>query len=171
MNRQWMYNADRRSMEFINGVHEFIDVAKKHKHGGFFRCPCQLCKNEKDYSSTRTIHSHLFHNEDGEEEDDFVPHFEHNYHDAGFEDTAMGEPEEDAEGHVVEDDLGQMLREAEKVCETEKESRDLKCMLEDYRTLLYPDCKQDQKKLGTTLELLQWKASNGLSETYKKLTP
>ena len=35
-------------------------------------------------------------------------------------------------------------------------------MLEDYRTLLYPDCKQDQKKLGTTLELLQWKASNGL---------
>ena len=37
-------------------------------------------------------------------------------------------------------------------------------MLEDYRTLLYPDCKQDQKKLGTTLELLQWKTSNGLSD-------
>ena len=36
--------------------------------------------------------------------------------------------------------------------------------MEDYRTLLYPDCKQDQKKLGTTLELLQWKASNGLSD-------
>ena len=76
----------------------------------------------------------------------------------------MGEPEEDAEGHVVEDDLGQMLREAEEVCETEKESRDLKRMLEDYRTLLYPDCKQGQKKLGTTLKLLQWKASNGLSD-------
>ena len=37
-------------------------------------------------------------------------------------------------------------------------------MLEDYRILLYPDCKQDQKKLGTTLELLQWKAPNGLSD-------
>ena len=37
-------------------------------------------------------------------------------------------------------------------------------MLEDYRTLLYPDCKQYQKKLGTTLELLQWNASNGLSD-------
>ena len=48
-----------------------------------------------------------------------------------------------------------MLREAEEGCETEKESRDLKRMLEDYRTLLYPDGKQDQKKLGTTLELLQ----------------
>ena len=57
-----------------------------------------------------------------------------------------------------------MLREAEEGCETEKKSRDLKRMLEDYRTLLYPDCKQDQKKLGTTLELLQWKASNGLSD-------
>ena len=165
-----MYNADRRSKEFINGVHEFIDVAKKHGHGGFFRYPCQLCKNEKDYSSIGTIHSHLFHNgfmpnynvwtehgergiilEDGEEEDDFVPHFEHNYHDAFFEDATIGEPEEDAEGHFVEDDLGQMLREAEEVCETEKESRDLKCMLEDYRTMLYPDCKQGHKKLGTTL--------------------
>ena len=44
--------------------------------------------------------------EDGEEEDDFVPHFEHNYHDAFFVDTEMGEPEEDAKGHVVKDDLG-----------------------------------------------------------------
>ena len=75
----------------------------------------------------------------------------------------MGEPKEDAKGHVVEDDLGQMLREAEKVCEKEKKSRDLKRM-EDYRTLLYPDCKQGHKKLGTTLELFQWKASNGLSD-------
>jgi len=57
----------------------------------------------------------------------------------------MGKPEEDTKGHVVEDDLDQMLREAEEVCETEKKLRDLKCMLEDYRTLLYPDCKQSQK--------------------------
>ena len=37
-----------------------------------------------------------------------------------FNDTAMGEPEEDTEGYVVEDDLGQMLRETEEGCETEK---------------------------------------------------
>ena len=55
-----------------------------------------------------------------------------------------------------------MLCEAKEVCETEKESRDLKRTLEDYRTLLYLDCKQGQKKLGTTLKLLQWNASNGL---------
>ena len=59
--------------------------------------------------------------------------------------------------------LKRILREAEEVCETEKKLRDLKRMLEDYITLLYPDCKQGHKKLGTTLELLQWKASNGLS--------
>jgi len=101
--------------------------------------------------------------DNNEEEEDRIPDFAGNYG-AFFDDTAMGEPEEDAEGHDVEDDLGQMLREAEEVCETEKKSRDLKRMLEDYRTLLYPDCKQGQKKLGTTLELLQWKASNGLSD-------
>ena len=97
------------------------------------------------------------------EEDDRIPNFASNYN-SFFNDTVMGEPEEDTEGYVVEDDLGQILREAKEGCETEKESRDLKRMLEDYRILLYPDCKQGQKKLGTTLELLQWKASNGLSD-------
>jgi hypothetical protein len=36
--------------------------------------------------------------------------------------------------------------------------------LEGYKTLLFPDCKQEHKKLGIALELLQWKASNGLSD-------
>ena len=55
-----MYMTDRHSMEFIDGVHEFIKVAENHKYGGFVHCPCKNCKNEKDYSSSRTIHSHLF---------------------------------------------------------------------------------------------------------------
>ena len=101
--------------------------------------------------------------DNNEEEEDRIPDFATNYG-AFFDDTAMGKPEKDTKGHVVEDNLGQMLHEAEKVCETEKESRDLKRILEDYRMLLYPDCKQGHKKLGTTLELLQWKASNGLSD-------
>ena len=54
-----MYMTDRRSMEFIDGVHEFIKVAENHKYGDFGCCPCKNCKNEKDYSSSRTIHSHL----------------------------------------------------------------------------------------------------------------
>ena len=27
---------------------------------------------------------------------------------------------------------------------------------------MYPNCEDDKKKLGTTLELLQWKADNGV---------
>jgi hypothetical protein len=105
------------------------------------------CKNEKDYSSTRTIHSHLFQNgflsnyniwtehgergimlENDEKEEEAIPNCVEDYS-AFFEDTTMGEPEEDAEAQVAEDDLVQMLREVEEVCETEKESRDLKRMI------------------------------------------
>ena len=60
MSRQWMYMADRRSKDFIDDVNEFIEAAEKHKYGSFVRCPCKFCKNEKDYLSSRTIHSHLF---------------------------------------------------------------------------------------------------------------
>ena len=51
---------------------------------------------------------------DNNEEEDTIFDFASNYN-AFFEDTAMGEPEED-----VEDHLGQMLCEAEEVCETKK---------------------------------------------------
>ena len=91
----------------------------------------------------------------------------------------MGEPEEDAEGHVVEDDLGQMLRKAEEVCKIEKESRDLKRMLEDYRISLYPDCKQGQKKVGYHIGIIAiegikwfvWQEIRVVAETYKNLLP
>jgi hypothetical protein len=36
-------------------------------------------------------------------------------------------------------------------------------MLEDHNKLLYPNCKDGKKKLGSTPELLQWKAKNGVS--------
>jgi len=42
MSQQWMYNANRRSLELIIGVHEFIEAAKKHKYDGFVHCPCKL---------------------------------------------------------------------------------------------------------------------------------
>ena len=57
------------------------------------------------------------------EEEDNISDFLANYN-AFFNDTAMDEPEEDTEGYVVEDDLGQMLREAEKGCE-QKRNREI----------------------------------------------
>ena len=49
-------------------------------------------------------------------------------------------------------------------CESETERLKFQKSLEDHRKLLYPDCQNGLKKLGTTLELLQWKATNGVSD-------
>ena len=62
----------------------------------------------------------MLHN--NEEEEDMISDFAANYG-AFFEDTVMGEPEEDAAGHVVENDLGQLLRKGRKFAVQKKESR------------------------------------------------
>ena len=99
--------------------------------------------------------------EEGEEEqwddDDIIAEY------GAFNDTAMGEAEEEvvAEDEPA-DDLGQAIRDAQRECESEKEKIKFERMLEDHKKLLYPTCDAGQKKLGTTLELLQWKAKNGV---------
>nr|CAE02388.2 OSJNBb0080H08.15 [Oryza sativa Japonica Group] len=179
MDRQWMY-ANRRSKEFIDGVHYFLRVAEANRQRGFICCPCNKCKNQKEYSASRTIHFHLFesgfmpsyncwtsHGEQGVEmeedevEDDNIPDFAQY---VGFEGNQTGEEEIAADGNDVADDLGQMLQDAREDCESEKEAHKLDKMLEDHRTSLYPGCEQGHKKLDTTLELLQWKAKNGVSD-------
>jgi len=35
MDCQWMYNADRRSQEFIDGLHYFLNVTEANKLNGF----------------------------------------------------------------------------------------------------------------------------------------
>jgi hypothetical protein len=132
MTRHWMYNADRRSKEFIDGVHYFLRVAEANKRDGFMCCPCALCKNLKEYSSSRSLHSHLLKSgfmpnyicwtkhgetgvimEEGEEEqldpDDIIAQY------GDFDDTAMGEAKEEAgaEDTLAEDDaLGDVIRDA-----------------------------------------------------------
>ena len=49
-------------------------------------------------------------------------------------------------------------------CESETERLKFQKMLEDHRKLLYPGCEDGLKKLGTTLELLQWKVINCVSD-------
>ena len=49
-------------------------------------------------------------------------------------------------------------------CESETERLKFQKLLEDHHKLLYPACQNGLKKLGTTLELLQWKATNGVSD-------
>ena len=52
-------NADRRSEEFINGVHYFLSVTETNKRDGFMCSPCAVCKNLMEYSNSRTLYSHL----------------------------------------------------------------------------------------------------------------
>nr|ABA98327.2 transposon protein, putative, CACTA, En/Spm sub-class [Oryza sativa Japonica Group] len=82
----------------------------------------------------------------------------------GFKGNQTGEEERDADGNDVADDLGQMLQDAKEDCESEKEAHKLDKMLEDHRTSLYPGCEQGHKKLDTTMEFLQWKAKNCVSD-------
>ena len=45
-----------------------------------------------------------------------------------------------------------------------KEALKFEKMLEDHKRSLFPSCKPEQKKLGTTLEMLKWKATNGVTD-------
>ena len=88
----------------------------------------------------------------------------HLYEAVAFEDKPMHEAEENAAEEQPPDELGQVLVDAHRDYETVKESKKFEKMLEDHRKMLYPDCKQGLKKLDTTLEMLQWKAANGVSD-------
>ena len=55
-----MYD-DRCSPQFVEGVHTFLLAAEANKRAdGFMPCPCAGCKNGRNYSTSRTIHVHLF---------------------------------------------------------------------------------------------------------------
>jgi hypothetical protein len=144
MNRQWM-NTARRSPEYIAGMQDFLEVAKANKNPkGFMCCPCSVCRNDKDNSDWETLHLHLIKNrlmanyvlwtrhgergvvmEDNEDEED-----DNNIPDwAGgqdFADTLMEDADEEEipeDGHV--DDLGQVLKDAQRDCENDNEKAKL----------------------------------------------
>ena len=60
--------------------------------------------------------------------------------------------------------LGHVLVDAQRDSETLKELKKFGMMLEDHKKLLYSDCKQGFKKLCITLEMLQQKAANGITD-------
>src|SRR3990170_5116853 len=174
MNRQWMY-GDRRTSEYIDGMHNFLEVAEANKQNGFMYCPCTVCGNMKDYSDSKTLHLHLLYkgfmphynvwtkhgergvmmeyNEEEEDDDNYVP--------PEYGDAATGEAEDQEEPDVVpDDDLRQVIVDAKEKCESEKEKLKFDRMLEDHKKGLYPNCEDGNTKLGTVLELLQWKAEN-----------
>jgi hypothetical protein len=62
------------------------------------------------------------------------------------------------------------VADAQRECKTNKEREKLDRMLEDHKKSLYPNCQNGLRKLGSTLELLKWKAEEGLSDSgFEKL--
>jgi len=193
---RWMY-SDRRGSEFITNLHTFLNVANANKVDNFMPCPCVDCRNVAEYSSSRILHGHLLrrgfipgyycwskHGERGvrqedneeEEDDDSYPMSPEQFGDTAMEDNEEdGAPrgdneEEQRESDETADGLGRVISDAKRDCETGKEKEKLETMLEDHKKPLYPNCEDGSTKLGTTLELLKWKADFGCSDTgFEKL--
>ena len=180
--------SDRREDPFTDGLSSFLNVAKANKRNGFMCCPCKLCRNEKDYSSSETLHVHLLQSgfmqnyncwtkhgerwvmmEDNEEEedDDNTPMFPE------YGDNVGGEAEDDEapDEPVLNDELRRVIIDIRRESESDKEKMKLDRMLLDHKKLLYPTCEDSTNtKLGTTLELLQWKAENGVRTKQRRFS-
>ena len=99
-----MYD-DRCSPQFVEGVHTFLLAAEANKRAdGFMPCPCAGCKNGRNYSTSRTIHVHLF-------ESAFMPHYnvwtKHRERGVMLEDN---EEEEDDESYPGMGSLNTMIQ-------------------------------------------------------------
>ncbi|KAK1606067.1 hypothetical protein QYE76_029740 [Lolium multiflorum] len=175
------------------GVNSFLLVAEANKSKqGFMCCPCLKCKNEKDYSCSRDIKSHLLRfgfmssynvwtkhgeegvmMEDGDEEEDNDEKYRSMFSECF--DTAMDDNEEEggeeqASDDPVDDDLRRAISDARRDCDTDKERLQFDKMLEDHHKLLYPGCEDGHRKLGSILELLKWKAEVGVTDSgFEKL--
>ena len=186
MDRQWMY-GDRCTMVRINSLKSFLDAAEDHKSSkGFMCCPCRTCQNKKEYSNRHTLHAHIYqkgfmdnymlwtkHGEPGvlmqegegdDDDDNNIAYWAHLYEAGAFEDEPMDETEANSTEDQPPDELGHVLVDGQRDSETLKESKKFEMMLEDHKKVLYPNCKKWLKKLGTTLEMLQWKAANGITD-------
>ena len=62
MNKDWIKLRDRCSKEYIDGVAQFMEVAKCHvNREGQTRCPCKNCQNST-YQTLDRVQGHLFAN-------------------------------------------------------------------------------------------------------------
>ncbi|KAK1615840.1 hypothetical protein QYE76_021357 [Lolium multiflorum] len=112
--------------------------------------------------------------EEDEEGDDIDESYLDHFGDTFMDDAEGGEGEGEGDQEEARDepadDLGRTIADARSRCETEKERENLDRMLEDHKKSLYPGCDNGLKKLGCTLDLLRWKAQEGVADSgFEKL--
>src|SRR6187551_2316626 len=147
MNRQWMYR-DPHAQAFRDGLRTFLDAAEAYRTpSGFMFCPCTHCKNIQSYKQRGCLQVYLMrhgfmrnysvwtkHGERGilmdedekDEADDDISLLAQYY--GSFAYAAMGDADEevvaregDAQENEPTDGLGQMLRDADKDYDNDKE--------------------------------------------------
>ena len=175
-----MYGG-RSTAAWINGLQAFLNTAEANRSPkGFMCCPCNICRNVKQYSKRETLHVHLIErgfmnnntlvtkhgepgvvmgDDEGEDDDDNnIPDWAH-LHEAGvFENEPMDEAAEENAGEEQPlDELDQVLLDAQKDSEIATESKKFEKMLKDYKSF----CTQVANRKSW---VARWKCCNGRQE-------
>ncbi|KAI5350393.1 hypothetical protein L3X38_003284 [Prunus dulcis] len=62
MSRRWIQNPNRCADEYLDGIEDFIEFARRHNPGATrIRCPCRRCNNTL-FESIETVGFHLVRN-------------------------------------------------------------------------------------------------------------
>ena len=172
MDRKWI-NAKRTSVEYDNGVKDFLDFARRNADdtNGMFYCPCVLCLNEKRLSAT-DIYTHLICEGFCKSYTVWVWHGEEfNMQTSRHERMTFDDNETD-----MNDQIEDIIRDVGE--EAFKKSQAYDNMCSDAERPLYPGCKKYQL-LNTVLKLVSLKARHGWSDksfsemldTFKDMLP
>ncbi|CAN6707929.1 unnamed protein product [Malus baccata var. baccata] len=62
MDKQWIHNHNRCVVEYLDGIHAFIEFATRHNLGStHIRCPCRRCNNST-WETFKNVRFHLVRN-------------------------------------------------------------------------------------------------------------
>ncbi|XP_050115699.1 uncharacterized protein LOC126593651 [Malus sylvestris] len=62
MDKQWIHNHNRCAVEYLDGIHAFIEFATRHNLGStHIRCPCRRCNNST-WETFENVRFHLVRN-------------------------------------------------------------------------------------------------------------
>ena len=61
MDKSWIFEENRVSATYLQGVGDFLKFARKNSQDGKLSCPCSKCANSRRLSQDG-VADHLFHN-------------------------------------------------------------------------------------------------------------
>jgi hypothetical protein len=176
----------RLSNEYINGLHAFMNFAKKDmvaNDRGFICCPCKDSRNEKKYHSGDVLRTHLIKHGFKVDYQCWNKHGDVGLNEAEMREEAPtdGVEEEDDDVNEVdilrlsdddivsrEDNIEEMVRNVERHADDDQYSNGevakYKKVIEDSNKPFYDGCVVRYMRLFAMVKLFQLKASNGWSD-------